>query len=155
MFSAGVTALRKLIFGLLTAAVLAALPNVSAATGTARIQQADGNVKTYSNVRINIAQQKMSITSSDGKGTLVISKAACSMIGKMIRCYPYAATLEQGGTARPITVVNATVWLNPSGESQQLPRSSMHLPPRGVLLSLQTKAGTYVSLSGTADELKK
>jgi hypothetical protein len=49
----------------------------------------------------------------------------------------------------------ATVWLNPGNAKQQLPHSSTQLPPLGVLLSIQTKAGTYLALNGTVDELKK
>jgi hypothetical protein len=125
------------------------------ATGTARIQQRDGAVQTYRDVRIRIADKSMSITSSDGKGTIVISKAACSTIGELVRCLPYEAVLDQGGGTKPIAMQTGTVWLNPSGAKQQLPQSSMQLPPRGVLLSIRTKAGTYFSLDGTVDEVKK
>lgn len=40
----------------------------------------------------------MAITSSDGNGTLVIGKAACTQVGALIRCLPYDATLEQLAT---------------------------------------------------------
>jgi hypothetical protein len=48
-----------------------------------------------------------------------------------------------------------TVWLNPSATTQQLTYSSTQLPPRGVLLSIQTKAGTYVSVTGIIDRIQK
>ncbi|MGZ3520868.1 MAG: hypothetical protein ACXVAG_07760 [Vulcanimicrobiaceae bacterium] len=125
------------------------------ATGTARVQQRDGTVKIYRYVWIRIADKRMSITSSDGKGTLVISKAACSMVGKLMRCFPYSVVLDQNGGTRQIAMQTGTVWLNPSSAKQQLPQSSTQLPPRSVLLSIRTKAGTYLSLNGTVDELKR
>lgn len=131
------------------------LAGTAAALGTARIQQADGAVKTYANVYIRIANKSMTITSADRKGTLVLQKAACSMVGDLMRCYPYSATLNQHGAVRPISLITGTVWLNPSDVKHQLPKSSTQLPPRGVLLSLKTKKGTYVSVTGTIDELKK
>ena len=50
---------------------------------------------------------------------------------------------------------SGTVWVNPSSTTQQLTLSSTQLPPRGVLLSIQTKAGTYVSLTGVVDRIQK
>jgi len=125
------------------------------AEGTARVQQRDGAVETYPNVRIRIKDQSMFITSRDGRGTLVISRAACSAIGKLMRCLPYSVVLDQDGGTRPIAMQIGTVWFNPSDEKQTLPLSSAQLPPGGVLLSIRTKAGTYISLNGTADNLKK
>jgi hypothetical protein len=147
--------MRALVSVLSFACLLSIQIGAASATGTARVQQHDGAVKTYRNVRIRIENKSMSITSSDGKGTLTISKAACSTIGKLMRCLPYAAVLDQNGRTQPIAMQSGTVWLNPGDAKQQLPHSSTQLSPRGVLLSIQTKAGTYVSLNGTVDELKK
>lgn len=147
--------MRALLSLLFLACLLSVPIGAAHATGTARIQQPDGAVKVYRDVRISIENKRMSITSSDGKGTLVIGKAACSMIGKLMRCFPYSAVLDQNGGAQPVAMQTGTVWLNLSDAIQQLPRSSTQLPLRGVLLSIRTKAGTYVSLQGTVDELKK
>jgi hypothetical protein len=119
------------------------------------VQQADGSTKTYRNVRISVAEGHLSITSSDGKGTLVISRAACSAVGNLMRCLPYSAVLNQNGTTRPIAIAYGSAWFNTSNANQHLPYSSAQLPPRGVLLSLQTKRGTYVTLDGIVDEQKK
>lgn len=125
------------------------------ATGTARIQQHDGTSKTYTNVRIVVQTQSMAITSSDGEGTLVFGKAACTKVGELLRCIPYDATLEQHGQSTHIPLQYGTVWLNPSATTQQLTHSSTQMPPRGVLLSIQTKAGTYVSVTGIIDRIQK
>jgi hypothetical protein len=144
---------------LLAAALIAAtflLPPAAAnARGTARVQQPDGDVKYYTNVRIVVKDQALWFTSSDDKGTIVVGKAACTKIGELIRCYPYDATLYQDGRKMHIALQSGTVWLNPSGEKQQVPYSSTQLPSHGVMLAVQTKRGTYVSLNGTADEVLK
>jgi hypothetical protein len=112
-------------------------------------------MKTYTNVRIGIGNDQMELTSSDGKGTLVIGKAACMKEGELLRCLPYDATLFQNGDTRHVVLKSGTVWLNPTQSKQQMPFSSAELPPHGVLMSVNTKAGTYVSLTGTVDEIHK
>jgi hypothetical protein len=130
-------------------------PMFALATGTARIQQADGDVKVYKNVRIDMEHKQLSVTSADGVGTIVLTKAACSPVDKLVRCYPYNAELKQHGRTIPITIVEGTAWFNPSSNSQSLPNSSTQLGPRGVMVSVRTKRGTYLSLSGVADVMKK
>jgi hypothetical protein len=146
---------RNLILTLLGAGYLAVTCSPAGASGTARIQQRNGSVKIYTNVRIKIDQQSMSLTSSDGKGTVYIGKAACTKLDELVRCFPYDATLDQGGKMTHIALQSGTVWLNPTSTKLPLPNSSTQLPPHGVMLSMQTKAGTYVSLTGTVDEIKK
>jgi hypothetical protein len=125
------------------------------ATGTVRVQQRDGSVQIYSGVRIVVRNDSMSITSHDGKGTLLIGKAACSKVADLIRCLPYDATLEQNGKAARIALQTGTVWLNPTDAEQPLSHSSAQLPPHGVLLAVKTRAGTYVSLTGILDVIEK
>jgi len=146
---------RVLVASLVLLTLATVLRDPAAATGTARIQQADGETKTYSNVHLRIADKRMWITSHDRKGTIILDKAACTAIGKMLRCYPYEATLDQAGHHHTIVLQSGTVWINPTESMQQLPHSSTQLRPRGVLLTLRTKKGTFVSLSGTVDEVIK
>jgi hypothetical protein len=131
------------------------LSSPAEARGTARIQQQDGTVKTYNNVYVRIKNQAMALTSSDGKGTLILGKAACTEVAALIRCLPYDATLDQNGKSLHIPLQSGTVWLNPTKEAQTLTGSSTKLQPRGVLLSIETAKGTYVSLTGTVDEVQK
>jgi hypothetical protein len=140
---------------LFASAMLAVPFGAANATGTAHIQQRDGSSKTYTNVRIAIRNESMALTSSDGKGTFVLGKAACTKIGALIQCLPYDATLLQSGRSMHIALKSGTVWLNPSSTMQQLSHSSTQLPPRGVLLSVETKRGTYVTLTGVVDEMQK
>jgi hypothetical protein len=146
---------RVLLSLAFAAALGAALCGPAGATGTVRIQQRDGDTKTYSNVRIVVLNESMMITSSDGVGTLVLGKAACTKVGELLRCLPYDATLEQHGASTHVPLKYGTVWVNPSDSTQQMSYSSTQLPPRGVLMSIQTKAGTYVSLTGIIDRIQK
>lgn len=139
--------------GAFAIAALPALPG--AATGTALIQKSDGTIKSYANVHIAVRDEALAITSSDGQGTLVFGKAACTKIGALVRCLPYDATLLQYGGKVHIALRSGTVWLNPTQSSQPLTHSSAKLPPRGVLLLVTTKAGTIVSLTGRVDEVVK
>ena len=127
----------------------------ASATGTVRILQRDGSHKTYTNVRITVRDQAMWITSSDGQGTLVFGKAACTKMDELLECLPYDATLYQNGEKRHIRLKSGTVWLNPTKATQLLTRFSTRVPPHGVLLAVETKAGTYVTLTGVVDEIKK
>ena len=146
----------RVLVSLAFAATAIAIPCGRAnATGTVRIQQRDGSIKTYTNVKIVVLTESMTITSSDGEGTIILGKAACTKVGELLRCLPYDATLEQHGETTHIPLKSGTVWLNPSDSNQQLTYSSTQLPPRGVLLAIQTKAGTYVSLTGIVDRIQR
>ncbi|MBV8531309.1 MAG: hypothetical protein JO104_08315, partial [Candidatus Eremiobacteraeota bacterium] len=122
---------------------------------TVQIALYDGTNRTYTNARIFIRDDSMAITSSDGRGTLVLGKAACTKVGDLLRCLPYDATLFQNGQKVHIPLQSGTVWLNPSSTTQPLANSSTQLPPRGVLLAVKTKRGTYVTLTGVVDEVQK
>jgi hypothetical protein len=149
-------AARRIVFCVGLLAGMLSLPLVPAgATGTATITHPDGTQSTYSNVRITIWNESMAFTSSDGKGTVVLGKAACTKIGELIECLPWDATLFQNGNKTRIPLQSGTVWLNPSSTMQHLSNSSTQLPPRGVLLAVKTRRGTYVTLSGVVDEVHR
>ncbi len=135
-----------LVIGCLSSAV---------ATGTMRVQQNDGSVRVYQNATIKVSQKTLRITSADKKGTIVIDKAACSFIGQVMRCLPYSMTLDQGGGAHPLDFQRGTVYINPTTTKQPLPLTSKQLEPNGIMLSLTTKIGTVVDLTGTIDSISK
>lgn len=131
------------------------VPLVALATGTARIEQTSGDVKTYKNVRIAIEHKEMTLTSADGVGQFVITRAACEAVDKLVRCYPNDAMLKQHGETLPITIVDGSAWLNPTSTKQQVPNSATQLAPHGVMLSFKTKRGSKVSLTGVVDVYTK
>jgi hypothetical protein len=125
------------------------------AKGTVTVQQSDGSTQTYKNVTIRIANKTLRVTTADGVGTLVIDKAACSYVGNLQMCLPYSMTLDQGGGTHPLDFQRGTVYVNLTDSNQPLAQSSLQLPPNGILLSLTTKVGTIVNMSGTVDQVQK
>jgi hypothetical protein len=125
------------------------------ATGTITIVQADGHTDVYHDVGIKVIHNALFMTSADGKGTLVINRAACSYQGELLVCLPTNATLVQAGETSPLDFRKGTLYVNTTGEPQQLALSTTKVPPNGILLSFTTKRGTYVSLSGRIDKVVK
>jgi len=106
-------------------------------------------------VKIRIVDKTLRITSADGKGTLVIQKAACSYVGEIQTCLPYQLALEQGGTSKPVNIKRGTVYVNLTSGTLQLPNSTTQIGPRGIVMSMTTKIGTVINLTGTIDEVVK
>jgi hypothetical protein len=144
---------------LLAAGLAAALTGFAfvpaGATGTVLIQQKDGSIKTYDDVLVRVRNAELAVTTANGDGTLVVGKDACEAIGKLLKCLPYDATLYQNGGKFHIPLKGGTVWLNPTSSKQPLPFSGAGLAPHGVLVSITSKKDTYVSLTGTIDEMRK
>jgi hypothetical protein len=124
------------------------------ATGTMRVQQSDGSVQVYHDVLIRVAQRTLRIGSKDRKGVLVIDRAACSYAGSVLRCLPSTMKFEQSGQTHEIQLITGTLYVNLTGDTQQLHQSSTQLSPHDVLLMMQTKRGTYISLHGHIDEMQ-
>ncbi len=145
----GLVALAALAFA------VAAVCGRADATGTVTIQQRDGATKTYRDVGIRIRNAELVVTSPDKQGTLVIGRAACTRESTLVKCLPYDATLYQNGGKFHVALTSGTVWLNPTTTLQPLSFSSAHLQPHGVLMSVTTSRGTYVSLTGTIDGVQR
>lgn len=128
--------------------------SIAYAQGTVRVQQSTGKVRVYNNVSIRVAKKTLRVTTADRKGTLIVDKAACSSDGALQRCLPYSIKLAQGGSTHPLDFLTGTIYANLTDTKQQLPLSSTQLPPRGIVMALRTKIGTYVSLTGVIDEVK-
>jgi hypothetical protein len=139
---------RALTASLVALGLLA--PLVCEAKGTVRVQQANGDVQIYDNATIRIVGKTLRITTADGKGTIVITDAACSYVGKLMRCLPYHYVLQQGGTHQ-LDFEHGTIYYNPTQTSQQMSYSSQMLEPGGVLIAVKSKKGTYLSVTGKLD----
>lgn len=134
---------------------LAACPMRSWATGTATVWQRNGSERTYNDVSIRLARNELALTTKDGSGTIVIGRAACTKVDALVKCLPYDATLFQNGWRDRILLKSGTVWLNPTSSKQTLPNSSAQVLPHGVQVSITSTKGTFISLSGTIDEVQK
>lgn len=133
-----------------------ALSTVSAgATGTMTIVQADGDRNVYDDVEIKVIHGALYMTSADGKGTLIIQRAACSYQGKLMVCFATNAALVQSGETSALDFKRGTVYANTTDDFQPMVMSSTKVPPHSIMLSFTTKRGTYISLSGRIDKVVK
>jgi hypothetical protein len=140
---------------ILLAAMLGLVAVPAFAEGTVTIQHNDGTIDTYHNVAIKIIHNALFVTSVDGRGTIVINRAACAYEGDTLVCLPTAVTLVQSGTSQVVDLASGTIYANMTGQKQQLKYSSMQLPAHSILLSITTKKGTYLNLTGVIDMVKK
>ncbi len=145
----------KLAIYALVAALAVAQGATASATGVTLIQQADGSVRTYLDVTVRLAGETLTLQSADKRGVLKVVNGACSFMGAIEHCLPYAVTLTQDGKTRQIAILHGTVYLNLTHASQRMPASSEELAPRTVLALWRTVRGTYVTIKGTIDEVQK
>lgn len=144
---------RILAITLLTGVCCAFIPSAVGATGTINIHQKDGSTDTYRDVEIRIFSGSLFLTSDDGDGTIVITRAACSFQGKIMVCLPTAAALVQEGQSNALNLKSGTVYFNDTGDAQQMSRSSAKLPAHSVMLALTLRNGTFIDLRGKIDEV--
>jgi len=125
------------------------------ATGTITIVQADGRTNVYDDVEIKVIHNALYMTSADGKGTLLINRAACNRQEKILVCYVTSATLVQAGETSPLDFKRGTLYVNSTDDPQTLVLSTTKIAPHSVILSITTKKGTSVNLSGRIDKVVK
>lgn len=125
------------------------------AAGTVLIRQADGATNVYHDVSIRLIHNVLYMTSADGRGTLVISRAACAYQGMLLVCFAAGATLVQAGKTSPLDFKHGTLYVNTTDDAQRLPLSTAKVPAHSLLLSFTTLRGTYVSLNGRVDKVVK
>ncbi|MGB8907137.1 MAG: hypothetical protein WCC84_00125 [Candidatus Cybelea sp.] len=148
--------LRAATFAAAVALTLCLFATVAArAEGTLTIQQADGDKNVYQHVAVKVIHSALYLTSADGKGTLVINRAACAYQGKVMVCLPTSAALVQSGTTSALDFQKGTVYLNSTDDEQQLSASTTKIAPHSIVLSFTTDRGTYVNLIGQIDKVVK
>ncbi len=136
-------------------AVFACGASPARAGGTAMIAQIDGSLDKYDNVSAAIIHKNLFVTTHDGRGTLVIQRAACAYQGQLMVCFPTAVTLVQAGGSKPLDLRDGTIYLNLTDSAQPLALSTTKVAAQSVLLSFTTKRGTYVSVSARLDKVVK
>ena len=123
------------------------------AAGTVVIRQITGHSDVYNDVAIKIIHNALFLTSADGKGTLVINRAACSYQGNLLVCFPTSATLVQAGKTSALDLKTGTLYLNLTDSPEQLVLSTTKVPAHSILFSFTTKRGTYINLNGRIDKV--
>ena len=125
------------------------------ATGTVRVQRPDGTVQVYQDVSLRLIHQALRVTSKNGEATLIIDHANCAYAGYLERCAPYGVKLSREASTRPLEVKSGNIYANPTDQKQTLPHSTTEIPPHGILGTITTKTGAYISLSGTIDQFER
>jgi hypothetical protein len=132
----------------------AIVPAPSMAAGTLRVQQSDDSVQVYHDVTLRREQNDtLAIIAPNHRDRLVVHQGACSYLGSLERCLLDSVTLDKNGTSHDLHFVAGTIYANPTSDPQHLPYSSQMVPPKGVVMALRSKAGTYVSLHGVIDQV--
>jgi hypothetical protein len=130
-------------------------PAAADATATINIHHKSGTVNTYRDVEVKIFSGSLFLTTDDGDGTIVVTRAACSYQGKIIVCLPTSAALVQDGESNALSLRNGTIYLNYTNDSQPLSRSSAKLPANSIMLALTTTDGTSINVRGQIDQVIK
>jgi hypothetical protein len=146
---------RASAFAALSAAFLLAAATGARAEGTITIQHVNQGPQTYDGVGVKVIHNTLNVTSRDGKGTLIITEAACSYQGAITVCLPTDVTLVQAGDAHALDLRRGTLYANMTDSMQWLPHSTTQLPPRGIVMSLLSGKGTYINLVGKIDKVIK
>jgi hypothetical protein len=129
------------------------LGTVAGAKGVSIIQKAGKDPERYPGVGITLIKNtSLTVTSPNGKDKLTIDKAACFMVGELQRCLVSHVTFQkEGGAIKPIDLEMGTVYVNLTNSNQPMSHSSAQLPPKGVLIALKTRIGTYITVDGVVD----
>lgn len=131
-------------------------PAAAYATGTISIHHTIANTtNTYNDVEIKVFSGSLFLTSDDGNGTIVVTKAACSYQGKVIVCLPVAAALVQEGESNALNLKSGTIYLNYTSTAQPLSHSSAKLPANSIMVALTTMNGTFITAHGRIDQVIK
>jgi hypothetical protein len=126
----------------------------ASASGVTKIQHADGTRNEYpgATIRLDKSKQEVTITSPDGRDTLIVDGAACSYVGDLQRCLLGNVTIKhKDGTTHPIAFDQGTIYLNLTAEKHTLPLSSREVPANGLVFAMHTRRGTFINVTGTFD----
>jgi len=147
------TASSRIAAALVAAACCVFVPTTARAIGTINIHQGSGAVSTYKDVEIRVFSGSLFLTSDDGNGTIVITRAACSYQGELLVCFPTAAALVQDGQSSALNLKRGTLYFNSTSDAQPLTHSSAKLPANSIMASLSLKDGTSITAMGRIDEV--
>jgi hypothetical protein len=141
-------------FGALATAFTLAAASAEA-HGTITIQHVGQDSETYERVAVKVINNTLNVTSEDGKGTLIITQAACWYQHELEVCLPTAVSLVQSGGVHALDLHRGTVYVNMTDSTLALPHSTTQIPSRGIVMSLLSGKGTYINLVGKIDKVSK
>jgi hypothetical protein len=146
---------RVAAFAALATAFVFAAATGARAQGTITIQHVGQDAETYERVAVKVVNNTLNVTSEDGKGTMIITQAACFYQHELEVCLPTAISLVQAGGVHALDLRRGTIYVNMTAGMLPMPHSSMQVPPRGIVMSLLSGKGTYINLVGKIDKVAK
>lgn len=146
------TFIKTLILTSLSTALLA---TPVLAVGQITVEDAEGEVDIYSNVKITHTADTLYLKASDSETTLVINKKDCTMEKAIQVCSMGNVTVSSYGVDESLEVAQMFVFINPTKERQVLEGSKVVLSPSTVLIEILTTKGTYINGMGKIDSMQK
>jgi hypothetical protein len=131
------------------------IPGTACATGTISIHHTGAPTAQYDDVEVRVLSGSLFLTSDDGDGTIVVTRAACSYQGKIIMCLPTTAALVQDGKTSALALKRGTIYLNYTSTAQAMSFSSAKLAANSVLVAMTLNNGTLINLRGRIDQVIK
>jgi hypothetical protein len=146
---------RSAAFLAIATSLALATASGASAQGTITIQHSGQSAETYERVAVKVIHNTLNVTSEDGKGTLIVTQAACFYQKELFVCLPTAITLVNPGSVHALDLHRGTIYSNMTDGMLTLPHSTTQIPPRGIVMSLLSGKGTYINLVGKIDKVIK
>lgn len=125
---------------LIIAVFVLALAAPAFASGTVRIRQSDGSLKTYPGVTLKLdGGWSLALTSADKVSTLVLSDGSCTPAGDGVRCTGGKLSFHQDGRTRAVPFKTAWFSFNLMNNANS------------VSMAVTTAKGTHLTGSGKLD----
>lgn len=151
------TSIKRLFLTSLSTVLLAtpALATPALAVGQITVEDAEGEVDIYSNVKITHTADTLYLKAPDSETTLVINKKNCTMEKSIQVCSTGDVTVSTYGVDESLEVDKMFIFINSTKERQVLEGSKVVLSPSTVLIEILTTKGTYINGMGQIDSMQK
>lgn len=146
------TSIKTLILSSLSTALLA---TPTLAVGQFSVEDSEGAVDIYSNIRITHTADTLYLKASDSETTLVINKKDCKMEKAIQVCSTGDVSINTYGVDESLDIDQILVFINTTKERQAIEGSKVVLSPNTVLVEILTKKGTYINGMGQIDSMQK
>lgn len=145
--------LSKIVVAAALTACCILVPAPASAIGTMNIHRIGVGPHAYNDIEIKVFSGSLFLTSDDGAGTLVVTRAACSYQGKIMVCFPKSAALVQHGESNALDLKSGTIYFNDTDDAQTMMFSSQKVPADSVMLAITLRDGTFIDARGRIDEV--
>jgi hypothetical protein len=125
------------------------------AKGEITVEQANGDVETYSEVAISNTADILYFKAQDSNTLLMVTKKECTTEDKILVCNQARMGVDTDGVLEELDVKQIVLFINPTAERQPIKGSKVSLGPGTVLLEAATTKGTFITGLGKIDATTK